>query len=128
MSKTFFILMLIFLLNSCLPLTSYSLKNVNVSDTKEKVVDTLGKPYTKRIYYNKEFMVYYIHDSFFSLFFNTKEFPFIGFYPFLRTGTEYWIILEDNKVVASGPAKNFGNSISRGLSNSGVSTLEVIGN
>lgn len=107
------------LLSSCFPLTGNGLKDVNFQDTKEEVIDTIGKPYTKKLFYNKEYMVYYIHDSIFDLLFSTNEFPYIGFYPFLRTGNEYWVILEDNKVVAVGLAKNFGNNIPKALNATG---------
>ena len=123
--KVFCIIMFI-LLSACFPLTSNSVKSINVNDTKEKVIDKLGKPFSKKAYYNKEYLVYYIHDDFFSLFINLKKFPFIGFSPFLRTGEEYWIIVEGNKVVSFGNATNFGNNIPRALS--GNQTINILGN
>lgn len=107
-------------LSGCFPLTSNSLKKLSVNDTEEQVIKTLGKPFSKKVYYNKVFLIYYIHDDFFSIFFNLKKFPFIGFYPLLRTGDEYWIIMEDNKLVSFGSAKNFGNNIPRALNDKGA--------
>lgn len=124
--KLMYTLMFLFL-NACFPLTNNSLKKISANDSKEQVIEVLGSPYTKKIYYNKEFLVYYVHDDFFSLFFNSSEFPFVGFYPFLRTGTEYWVILENDKVVSSGTARNYVNNLPKSLSNGG-SVVEVIQN
>ena len=55
--KVFCIIMFI-LLSACFPLTSNSVKSINVNDTKEKVIDKLGKPFSKKAYYNKEYLVY----------------------------------------------------------------------
>lgn len=109
-----------FLLSSCFPLTGNGLKDINFQDSKENVIEKIGKPYSKKLFYNKEYMVYYVHDGVFDLFFSSTEIPYIGFYPFLRTGKEYWIILEDNKVVAVGLAKNFKSNIPKALSTKGV--------
>lgn len=115
-----FLLLLCLGLSSCFPLTSNSFKKIKVDDTEERVIKVLGRPTSKRAYYSKEYMIYYVHDDFFSIFFNMKQFPFVGFYPLLRTGQEYWVILEGGKVVAFGLAKNFGNNIPRALNSNGV--------
>ena len=107
--------LLILFLSSCFPLTSNSLNKIEIGDSKEHVVKKLGKQYTQKGYYNKTFLVYYVHDSFFEIFFNAKEFPFIGFYPFLRTGKEYWVVIENNKVVSFGNADNYKNNIPKAL-------------
>lgn len=125
MIKLFSCILLI-LLSGCFPLTSNSLKKLNVNDNEEQVIKVLGKPFSKKAYYNKVYWVYYVHDDLFSVFFNIKRFPFIGFSPLLRTGDEYWIIMEDGRVVSFGTAKNFKNSIPRALTNNGtVVDLEV---
>lgn len=124
MKKIFCILFI--LLSGCFPLTSNSLKKINVNNTEKQVVEVLGKPFSKKAYYNKTYLVYYIHDDLFSIFFNLKRFPFVGFSPLLRTGDEYWVIMEDGKVVSFGSASNFKNSIPRALTNNGsVVDLEV---
>lgn len=69
-----------------------------------------AKPVATKAYYNKEFMVYYLHGGFFDYFFVRKA-PFVGFYPLVRTGEEFWIILEDGKIVSFGEAKNYKNSV-----------------
>lgn len=109
-----FAFFLAFLLTGCFPLTGNAIKKINVSDSKESVVGTLGKPYSKKASYNKEFYVYYIHDSLFDLFLSSK-FPFVGFYPLMRTGNEYWIIFENDRVVAFGDARNFKSDVPRSL-------------
>ena len=121
----YIIIALFVALTACFPLTENGLKKIDVRDTKEQVVEKIGSPYTKKAFYNKEYMVYYVYDDVFDLFINQTKFPFVGFYPFLRTGKEYWVILEDNKVVAFGLAKNFGNNIPRAL-NARSGTLEVL--
>lgn len=120
MAKKFCFIIFILFLNSCFPLTANSLKRINVNNTEEQVVKVLGKPYSKKAYYNKEYFVYYIHDDFFSIFFNMKKFPFVGFYPFLRTGEEYWVIIEDGRVVSFGSSSNYKNSIPRALNSNGI--------
>ncbi|MDD2840074.1 MAG: hypothetical protein PHY80_03005 [Rickettsiales bacterium] len=125
MYKKYLSITLFLLLAACFPLTGNGLKHVDVQDTKEEVIQKIGNPYSKRAFYNKEYMIYYVYDDIFGLFFTKDRLPFIGFYPFLRTGSEYWVILEDNKVVAFGSAKNFGNNIPRALNTKG-GTLEVI--
>ncbi len=125
MNKVLCFLLLILVLNACTPVTSNSLKKINTNDTEEQVKKILGNPYSKKAYYNKTYLVYYVYDDFFSIFVNLKKFPFFGFPPLLRTGDEYWIILEDNRVVAFGLSKNFGNNIPRALSTRG-GTLEVL--
>ena len=124
MYKKFLVLILPLLLSACFPLTGYGVKDINISDTKETVIEKIGQPYTKKAFYNKEYMGYYVYDDIFSLFLNIKQFPYVGFYPFLRTGVEYWVILEDNKVVAFGSAKNFNNNIPKSLNANG--SLEVL--
>lgn len=95
------------LLSSCFPLTSNSLKKIHLNDSEKDVTNVLGKPFSKKAHYSKEQLVYYIHDDFFSIFFNLKKFPFIGFYPLLRTGEEYWIVIEEGKVVSFDSASNY---------------------
>ena len=109
MKSKILILLSFLFISACFPLTGYGLKEININDNKEEVIKKIGKPYTKKSFYNKEYMVYYVYDDIFSLFFNIKRFPYIGFYPFLRTGEEYWIVLENNKVVAVGSARNLNN-------------------
>lgn len=124
--KMFTFLFVFILLTACFPVTSNGFKKVNVGDSKKQVVKILGRPTSKKAYYSKEHYVYYVHQDFFSLFFNIKRFPFVGFYPFLRTGEEYWVIMEDDKVVSFGSSSNYKNSIPRALdSRSLVVDLEV---
>jgi hypothetical protein len=78
------------------------LKSIEVGDSKSEVIDKIGKPYYKMEYYTKQHLVYYMYDDLMSLFFTEDKFPYIGFYPLLRTGTEYWVIVEGDKVVSHG--------------------------
>ena len=61
----------------------------------------MGKPSSTNIYYDKEVFVYYIHDDFIDLLF-TNKFPFIGFYPLLRTGKKHVVVLEDGHLISHG--------------------------
>ena len=125
-SSVFFVLFC-FLCTSCLPLTSNGFKNIHVNYSAEQVIDVLGEPATQNEFYSKKYMIYYVHDSVFSLFFNKNVFPFIGFYPLLRTGTEYWVILDYDKVVGFGPAKQFGNNIPKELDAKSPYIIDVSG-
>lgn len=124
MSKILCVFLLTVFITACSPLTSNAFKKINVNDTQEEVERVLGKPFSKRAYYNKTFLVYYVYEDFFGIFINQKKVPFVGFPPLLRTGDEYWVILENGKVVAFGLSKNFGNSIPKALSDKDA-TLEV---
>jgi outer membrane protein assembly factor BamE (lipoprotein component of BamABCDE complex) len=106
------------LLSSCFPLTSYSLNKIKVGDSRSKVVKDLGRPSYHMEYYTKEHLVYYVHDDIFSLFYSSK-FPFVGFYPFLRTGDEYWVIIDGGKIVSHARAKDYRGGISRALNGGG---------
>lgn len=126
-SRNVFFVLFCVLCTSCLPLTSNGFKNIHVNYSAEQVIDVLGEPATQNEFYSKKYMVYYVHDSVFSLFFNLDQFPFVGFYPLLRTGTEYWVILDNNKVVGFGPAKRFGNNIPKALDTKNAYTLDIVG-
>ena len=93
--------MLLFLTTSCFPLTNKGLRELKLNDSKQEVIKVMGKPSSTSIHYNQEYLTYYIHNDFIDLFI-TGKFPFIGFYPFLRTGNKYWVILEDNKLISYG--------------------------
>jgi len=108
-------LWLFMLLTACFPLMSNSLNKINVGNSEEDVVMVLGKPFTKKTYRDRTFMVYYVHDSLADIFFSKDKFPYIGFFPLIRTGREYWIITEGNRVVSFGDATNYKNSIPRAL-------------
>lgn len=123
--KIFFYLFLTLSVNACFPLTSNSLKHINVNDTEKQVIKILGSPFSKKVYRNKTFLVYYVHDDFFSIFFNIKKFPFVGFFPFLRTGEEYWVILENDKVIAFGSSRNFNNGLYKSFLSKNI-TPEVL--
>lgn len=89
------------LLNACFALTPYSFEYVVPGIDSAEVAKMVGNPYSKIILPDREILVYYVHPSALSLFI-TSHFPFIGFYPLTRTGTEYWVILQNNTVVTSG--------------------------
>lgn len=126
MKNKMLILLSFLFVSACFPLTGYGLKEININDDKEQVIKKIGRPYTKKSFYNKEYMVYYVYDDIFSLFFNIKRFPYVGFYPLLRTGEEYWIVLENNKVVAVASARNLNNyNIPKALDVKG-GTVEVV--
>lgn len=113
---------------SCLPLTSNGFKKIKINYSENDVINIIGRPTTKNVFYSKEYMVYYVYDSIFSLFLNRDVFPYVGFYPLLRTGTEYWVILDNNKVVAFGPSKKFNSgSISRALDTKGSYIIDISG-
>jgi hypothetical protein len=75
--------------------------------SKQEVEAIFGPSEEKKFYQNREILVYYLHNSLFDMIFS-KNFPFIGFFPLIRTGKEFWIVLENEQVVAMGYADNFG--------------------
>jgi hypothetical protein len=80
--------------------------------TAKEVVLVMGDgPAEKKSFGGKEVMVYYVYSSIFDLIVNWEKFPYVGFYPLLSTGQEFWIILNDNRVESFGYAKNFSNSL-----------------
>ena len=111
-------------MSACFPLTSNSLNGIKVGDNRKHVIKVLGKPYTTKAYYSKTFLVYYVHDSLFEIFSNIKKFPYIGFYPFLRTGKEYWVVLEGEEVVSFADADNYKNNIPKALDNKVIFEVE----
>ena len=104
-------ILLLLLLTSCFPLHTKISNKLYYNQSSKDVLEKIGQPDFSQRYYSKEIYGYYVHDSIFDLFINTKKFPWIGFYPFLRTGKEFYIILDDNKVVAYGLKSNFSQTI-----------------
>lgn len=104
-------ILLLLLLTSCFPLHTKVSNKLYYNQSSKDVIEKIGQPGFSQRYYSKEIYGYYVHDSIFDLFINTKKFPWIGFYPFLRTGKEFYIILDDNKVVAYGLKSNFSQTI-----------------
>ncbi len=104
-------ILLLLLLTSCFPLHTKVSNKLYYNQSSKDVIEKIGQPDFLQRYYSKEIYGYYVHDSIFDLFINTKKFPWIGFYPFLRTGKEFYIILDDNKVVAYGLKSNFSQTI-----------------
>ena len=104
-------ILLLLLLTSCFPLHTKVSNKLYYNQSSNDVIEKIGQPDFSQRYYSKEIYGYYVHDSIFDLFINTKKFPWIGFYPFLRTGKEFYIILDDNKVVAYGLKSNFSQTI-----------------
>jgi hypothetical protein len=97
--------------------TTSCVKNFNImtndlkkSMSEQEVETVMGKSEEKKVYYNKNILVYYVHNSIFDMIFS-KNFPYIGFFPFNRTGKEFWIVLEDEGVVAFGYAGDFGKKL-----------------
>jgi hypothetical protein len=86
---------------------------------KQDVEAVLGQSEEKKIYQNKEILVYYLHNSLFDMIFS-KNFPFIGFFPLVRTGKEFWVVLEDGRVTAAGYADNFGRRLGEIANNSSL--------
>lgn len=105
------ILLLFFLLVSCFPLHSKISNKLYYNQPKEDVKKKMGKPDFSQRYYSKEIYGYYLHESIYDLFINSKRFPWIGFYPFLRTGKEFYVIFDDDKVVSYGFKSNFSQTI-----------------
>lgn len=120
--KTLFVLSFI-LVAGCFPTTNVAINKIDVGMTKKQVTKVMGKPYSTNAFYNKDFFVYYVHEDFIDLFIS-KKFPFIGFYPIIRTGTEYWIVLENARVVSYGEARHFKNNVPNALSSKGMIVFE----
>lgn len=103
-------IILIALITSCSPLTPYAMNDVKHNMTKQQVVSRLGKPYSVKTVRDVEFLTYFVHEDVMDLFL-TNRFPFILPYPFVRTGSEYWVILENDKVIGAGSGnQDFGKT------------------
>ncbi len=102
--------MFVFFLQSCFKVTTYhQTKKLYYNQDSIDIVKKLGSPTEKKIIdINKEIYVYYVYSSIFDLVLNIEKFPYIGFYPLNRTGKEFWIILNNEKLKSSGYAKDFG--------------------
>ena len=100
-----------FMLSSCCILTNNATKKLYFNQSKEEVEQILGKPDAKAVFYSKEYYVYYIHSDIYDLFLNRSKFPYIGIYPFLRTGKEFWVVFENNNLIYFGKADILGNKI-----------------
>jgi hypothetical protein len=105
MVKKIIIFFLLFFITACFPSTHRGLNQLQLNDSKTTVIKVMGKPSSTSILYDREVMVYYVHEDFADLIF-AKKFPFIGFYPLVRTGKKYWIVLQDNRLVAFGEASD----------------------
>jgi hypothetical protein len=79
--------------------------------SSKEVIKVMGRSDEKKLGFGKNILVYYLHSSIFDLFFS-KNFPYIGPYPFNRTGKEYWVVLKDDKVVAFGYLSDFYQQLS----------------
>lgn len=99
-------LLSIFLITSCFPSTNRGLNKLRLNDSKYMVVKIMGKPSSTSIHYDKEILTYFIHDDFFDLIFSSK-FPFVGFYPLLRTGRKHWVILEKGHLISHGQSSYY---------------------
>jgi len=98
----FFLCLSLLLLNGCFALTPHSLNKISAGMSKEETVGIMGKPYSTKYMKGEEYSVYYLHEDVIDLFFRQNKFPFIGIYPILRTGQEYYIVYKDDVVVAYG--------------------------
>jgi hypothetical protein len=78
--------------------------------SEQEVKAVMGNSDEKKVYYDKNILVYYVHNSIFDMIF-AKNFPYIGFFPFNRTGKEFWVVLKDGGVIASGYAGDFGKKL-----------------
>lgn len=102
--------MFVFFLQSCSNITTlYQTKKLYYGQSSGDIVKKLGNPSEKKIInMSSEIYVYYVHSSIFDLFLNSEKFPYIGFYPFNRTGKEFWVVLNNGKLKTSGYVKDFG--------------------
>ena len=97
-------------LNSCIGIIAYSTNKLKTGQTSEEVIKNLGKPLEKKSLNNIEYYVYFTHNNLFD-FFTSEKPPYIGFYPLIRSGKEYWVLLQNDIVIGFGNAKNFKHSI-----------------
>lgn len=108
-------LFLLLFLTGCFPLTNISINKLYYKQPKNEVLKIMGNPSEKKIYYTKEYYVYYIHRDIFDLFINTSKFPYFGIYPLLRTGKEFWIIFDNNELVSFGNKDNYRNDLPKAI-------------
>lgn len=111
------VLALLILLNltACFPTTNYTTKKLYYKQPKEEVLKIMGKPFSKKAFYTKEYYVYYIHNDIFDLIITTSKFPYFGFYPFMRTGKEFWIIFENEEIISFGNSTNYRTDLPRSM-------------
>ncbi|MDR1495096.1 MAG: hypothetical protein LBI29_03635 [Rickettsiales bacterium] len=89
-------------------------KELRTGDTREEVVSAMGgNPAEQKASVRMDVLVYYLHASIFDLVFSQKRAPFVGFYPLLLTGREFWIVVDRgrDRTVAFGYAEDFNNSL-----------------
>jgi hypothetical protein len=80
------------------------------SMSEEEVKGIMGAVSEKKLYFDKKILVYYVHSSVFDIVFS-KSFPYVGPFPFNRTGKEFWVVMENNVVIAFGYAGDFGGRL-----------------
>lgn len=117
-------LIILFFLTSCLPNTTNITNKLYYRQPREEVVKVFGKPNIVQGFYDKEILVYYLYESIFDLIFTSRKIPYLAFYPLIRTGNPYYIILENNKVVSFGFSNNFHKQIPKLLQH--TANLEII--
>jgi hypothetical protein len=105
--KKLFLPFTFLLSTACAKNFNFMTNDINKLASKQDVEAVLGRSEEKKIYQNKEILVYYLHNSLFDMILS-KNFPFVGFFPLVRTGKEFWIALENERVVAMGYIDNFG--------------------
>ena len=108
-------LILLFFVCGCFPLTNISTNKLHYKQSKNDVIKIMGNPTEKKIYYTKEYYVYYLHRDIFDLFINTSKFPYLGFYPIMRTGKEFWVIFDNNELVSFGNKENYKNDLPKAI-------------
>jgi hypothetical protein len=92
----------------------YLTNDLTTGSTRAEAISAMGSEPTRKMASAKmDVLVYYLHASVFDLVFSPQKAPFVGFYPLLRTGQEFWVVLDRarDKVVAFGYAENFSNSL-----------------
>lgn len=109
------LLLILFFLCGCFPLTNVSINKLQYKQSMKDVVKIMGNPTERKVYYTKDYFVYYIHRDIYDLFINTSKFPYIGFYPFMRTGKEFWVIFENNELVSFGNKENYKNDLPQAI-------------
>lgn len=109
------ILLMLFLLSGCFPLTNVSINKLQYKQSKEEVTKIMGNPAEKKMYYTKDYYVYYVHRDIFDLFITKSKFPYFGFYPFMRTGKEFWVVFDNNELVSFGNKENYSNDLPKAI-------------
>lgn len=88
--------------------TYYPTNSLGEGDSRDDVLRIMGNPSRTFLMDGREFLVYDLSSSMSESVFG-KNAPYLGIAPLTRTGNEYYVVLENGKVIGYGDADNYRN-------------------